>query len=441
MRHLLAASAAFIALLLLGSVAPAQEQPHLVIISVDGLMPSSYTTDGPAKIPTLRQMVREGAYAEGVIGVLPTITRPSHTTLITGVPPAIHGIYDNQIVDPEGRLRGTGYWYAPDIRVPTLPGAARGRGLRVASVMWPVSVGLSADFLVPRPFHPTERLKVLRALSTPHLLDAVEAALGRPLRGPRLRLDIAKFIIRTYQPHVTLLQLGPLDGAQHRFGPGSPEALETLERMDGYLGEIREVLEETGLGDRTYFAVVSDHGFSPVEQQLHVNALFKQEGLLRTDEAGTIVDWQAYFHRSGGSGFVFLKDSSDTALRDRVHALLRTLSADPANGIRELWTREDLARFGARPDAEFGVDMRRGFITGSGHETLITPATVKGQHGFAPTRPEMHASLVVTGPGLNGRGNVGIVRMTQIAPTFAKLLGIGLSPEVDEPIEALLPGD
>ncbi len=196
-----------------------------------------------------------------------------------------------------------------------------------------------------------------------------------------------------------------------------------------------------GLGDRTYFAVVSDHGFSPVEQQLHVNALFKQEGLLRTDEAGTIVDWQAYFHQSGGSGFVFLKDSSDTALRDRVHALLRTLSADPANGIRELWTREDLARFGARPDAEFGVDMRRGFITGSGHETLITPATQKGKHGFAPTRPEMHASLVVTGPGLNGRGNVGIVRMTQIAPTFAKLLGIGLSPEVDEPIEALLPGD
>ncbi len=47
--------------------------------------------------------MREGAYAEGVIGVLPTVTWPNHMTLITGVPPAVHGIYDNRVPDPEGR--------------------------------------------------------------------------------------------------------------------------------------------------------------------------------------------------------------------------------------------------------------------------------------------------------------------------------------------------
>ena len=46
--------------------------------------------------------------------------------------------------------------------------------------------------------------------------------------------------------------------------------------------------------------------------------------------------------------------------------------------------------------------------------------------------------MVVTGPGVNGLGNMGIERMSQIAPTFARLLGIGLSPEADQPIDALL---
>jgi len=41
-------------------------------------------------------------------GVLPSVTYPSHTSLITGVPPAVHGILDNRFMDPEDRsaIRG-----------------------------------------------------------------------------------------------------------------------------------------------------------------------------------------------------------------------------------------------------------------------------------------------------------------------------------------------
>ena len=73
----------------------------MVVISIDGLKPSTYTADGPSKVPTLRRLAREGAYAEGVIGVTPTVTYPSHTTMISGVLPAVHGIYNNRILDPE----------------------------------------------------------------------------------------------------------------------------------------------------------------------------------------------------------------------------------------------------------------------------------------------------------------------------------------------------
>ena len=110
------------------------------MICIDGLKPSVYTEPGPAKVPTLRRLAREGAYAEGVTGVLPTVTFPSHTTLITGVPPAVHGIYMNQPLDPEGRNGGASYWFARDIQVPTLPGVFKARGLTTAAVHWPATV-------------------------------------------------------------------------------------------------------------------------------------------------------------------------------------------------------------------------------------------------------------------------------------------------------------
>ena len=60
--------------------------------------------------------MREGAYATGVRGVIPTVTYPSHATLVTGVSPAIHGIHSNTTFDPLPKNQGGWYWYASDIK-------------------------------------------------------------------------------------------------------------------------------------------------------------------------------------------------------------------------------------------------------------------------------------------------------------------------------------
>jgi predicted AlkP superfamily pyrophosphatase or phosphodiesterase len=107
----------------------------LLVISIDGLHPD-YVIEADRhglEIPTLRSMAREGAYARGVVGVVPTVTFPSHTTLVTGVSPAKHGIVANTPFDPLGTNRDGWYWYAEDIRVPTLWGAAAARGLSRSS--------------------------------------------------------------------------------------------------------------------------------------------------------------------------------------------------------------------------------------------------------------------------------------------------------------------
>src|SRR6188508_2856661 len=99
-----------------GTSVLAQQPParHVVMITIDGLKPATYTAPGPSKVPTLRRLAQEGTFADGVIGVTPTVTYPSHTTMITGVMPAEHGIVDNRILDPENRSNGAWYWYARD---------------------------------------------------------------------------------------------------------------------------------------------------------------------------------------------------------------------------------------------------------------------------------------------------------------------------------------
>ena len=64
---------------------------------------------------------------------------------------------------------------------------------------------------------------------------------------------------------------------------------------------------------------------------------------------------------------------------------------------------------------------------------LVKPATSKGGHGFAPDRPALHASLILTGPTIERRGSLGVVRMTQVAPTLARILGVSLSPAAASP--------
>ncbi len=213
------------------------------MISIDGLKPE-YITQADAhgmKIPYLRTLLVNGTYAEGVVGIWPTITYPSHTTLITGVWPDEHGITNNQEFDPLQKFGGAWNWYAAGIRVPTLWQAAHHAGLRTASVGWPVSVGADGvDFLIPEYWRdrnvsssadPQDRW-LMAALARPDtLLQQLEAAAGpymngnnTSIGGDEIKTRYALEILRRFKPGFMTLHLSSLDDAQHAHGPFSPEA-------------------------------------------------------------------------------------------------------------------------------------------------------------------------------------------------------------------------
>ncbi len=428
------------ALLVSLAVVPSTQPPvRVVLISIDGLMPTSYTQPHSVDMPHLRRLTSQGTYAEGVVGVLPTNTFPTHTTLISGVAPAVHGIIDNAIVDPDGRSRGAWFWYASDIRVPTLFTEVARSGRRVAAVNWPVTVGLEVDLLIPdmvRSGHP-ESLTLLRALSSPELFDAAARERGDSVTWPLNDRDwtaMATFAIESRAADFVALHLLALDGAQHSFGVGSAEANRALAAIDTHVGRVVDSIERSGNADRTFVVVVSDHGFSNTERSLQPNALFLEEGLLDVNDAGRVVDWQAYCHSSGGSGFIYLADPNDAAVRSRVGALLTRLAANPDYGVASLWTTDDLAELQAHPEAAFGIGMRPGWYTGGGTGSLLGAASSAAGHGFPPAYPELHASFIVSGPGVRAGQNLGIIGMTQVGPTLATWLGVQLVAGADAPV-------
>lgn len=426
-----------------------QARPRALVVSIDGLTPRHYR-EAAARgiaIPNLARLVAEGASADGVDGVLPTLTYPSHTTLSTGVKPIEHGIVSNRVFDPFEKSDGAWYWFAKDIRVPTLLTAARTKGLRTAAVSWPVSLGLEADFNMPEFWrgsskHPYD-VRFLEQFSTPGLLDAVGKARGRPLPAfhelrDTDRIDVACWILEQHAPELMLVHVFDLDFSEHDFGPMAPEVLRELEVTDALLGRLLASLEKAKTRDTTLIAIVSDHGFVATSTTIRPNVWLADAGFVKLDPRGQVIDYRAIFHADGGSASLRLRDPADAATLAAVRRLLEAKLGDPASGIERILDAASAAKLGGA--GELVLDARDGFeFAGAPRGAWTEPARKKGQHGYAPLRESIRAGLVIAGPGV-AQGSLGVVPMTSIAPTVARHLGLELSPLAGAPLDLRSPG-
>ncbi|HEY6548517.1 MAG TPA: ectonucleotide pyrophosphatase/phosphodiesterase, partial [Vicinamibacteria bacterium] len=380
----------------------------LVVVSIDGLRPD-YVLDAERyglRIPELRRLVAEGASARGVTGVLPTVTYPSHATLVTGVAPARHGILANHPFDPLGRNLDGWYWYAEDLRVRTLWDAAKEAGLRTASVDWPVTVGARIDWNLPQVWRADtgDDAKLLRAVSTPGLLDEAERALGPWPYGSQASLDQDRrkatfnaWVLRTKRPRLHFAYFASLDEAQHADGPRSAGALRALEELDRHVGELRRAADSYG---RATVAIVSDHGFAPAAFEFDLDGALRKEGLVETDGHGRTTAWRAQTWRAGASAAIVLKDPRDEDARRRVATMLERLQAVRGGPVERVLTGEDAAAQGGFPGAAFVVAFRP--RPGEGPRSTPPGGSEHGggEHGYLPENRDMDATFLIAGPGV-----------------------------------------
>jgi predicted AlkP superfamily pyrophosphatase or phosphodiesterase len=379
------------------------KQP-LVVISVDGL-DNRYLTDASRmglKIPNLRRMMREGQVSRGVIGVVPTVTWPSHTTIITGVDPVIHGILGNQRPKSEG---GDYYWSESLIRTPTLLRAAHGAGLKTAAITWPVTVDAPVDWNLPEYFKRRRGgsmdLRSIESKETPSgLVQEISAAhpsFAQEWMDDRTRTVAAIYLLQSKHPDLLLIHLVDLDSEEHDDAPFSREANAILERTDELIGSILAALPQGSA-----LSVVSDHGFERVGTLVNLKAVAAKQG----------VNVIAY------GGIAVAQDEAAAGF-------LRTLKKDAAYGIGREIPKDEVARFpsGAPLTAGTLFESSEGFMFTQSGEAFSKPSEI-GNHGHWPMR--YRAVYVLWGPGIPHEA-MPEISMKQIASRLANVLGISLA--------------
>ncbi|MEK7114917.1 MAG: ectonucleotide pyrophosphatase/phosphodiesterase [Patescibacteria group bacterium] len=397
-------------------LAVADSPPPLILISIDGLKPD-YVIEADKynlQIPRLRKMREEGAYASGVKGVIPTVTFPSHTTIVTGVSPKKHGILFNHPFDSFNQNNGAWYWYAEDINAPTLWDVAADAGLIVSNVEWPVTVGANIDINIPQYWGCEE--KMFRSICSPNLIIEMERTLGSypyhdhfTIDGDAERTKFNEYILINKKPDFHLCYFSGLDTQQHITGPYSQEAFDVLEKIDELVGRITDAANRYSDG-RATICIVSDHGFAPINSIVSVNAALKEAGLMQDAQA-----WS-----SGGSTTIILQTKNDE-IYERVKTVLGRLQINDECGFDRIIEDKD--------NYQFLVGLRSGYCF---NDDFNRPVAIKyeqwsgGGHGYLPDMVEMDASFFITGNEIPANTCLGRIDMRDIAPTLARLLNITL---------------
>ncbi|HEU5260124.1 MAG TPA: ectonucleotide pyrophosphatase/phosphodiesterase, partial [Gemmatimonadales bacterium] len=378
-------------------------RPRVVLISVDGLWARDLQRAESAGVPLpiLDSLRRAGALAAGVVGSFPSVTFPSHTTMITGVRPARHGIYSNQRpwaptdTGPDARAW---YWEADLVRVPTLFDAAHAAGRKTAAIYWPVTARHpSLDYNIPDAWDPRaddSTLAVLRRWGTPGLLDSLRAPdVGQV--SDSLRAVWAAQIIRRWDPDLLLLHLLDVDHWKHETGPAGDSVWAALRRADRHIGWVLDALHDQPRA--TTVIVTSDHGFLRYRRILRPGVLLTRAGLVTLDSAGRVADWVAGIVGNGGSAMFLPRDATDSTIARRIRAAIPDSLVGPDRPIRIIWPRDSLVALGADPRALWAIEMNEGFYTNLGYRGELLFADTGGGHGHDPRRPELHAFFLVAG--------------------------------------------
>ncbi len=413
----------------------ARPEPRVMIVSIDGLWARDLERLDSAGVetPVLDSLRRAGALAEGVIGSFPSVTYPSHTTMVTGVLPRTHGVHSNvRVYDPLDTAHARDwYWEVDWIRVPTLMDLAHQADLEVGAVYWPVTADdPSIDYNVPEIWDPAGRrsqLSLLRERGTPWLLDS----LGVPQEGEltdSLRAAIAVEIVRRWDPDLMLVHLIEVDAAKHRHGPVGDSVWAAIREADRRIGALLAALRQAGRRRPTTVIVTSDHGFYGYRRVLRPGVLLARAGLVRLDSRGNVTSWDAAVLPSGGSAALITREPGDTVAALRLRAAIPGSLIGPDRPIRTIWPPDSIAAVGGDPRASWAIVMNEGFYLAAGYTGALEEERSGGGHGYDPRDPALHAFFLAVGPGIAPNSTLPLLRQTDIAPTVAKILQLTAPP-------------
>jgi predicted AlkP superfamily pyrophosphatase or phosphodiesterase len=261
-----------------------------VVLNVVGLTPhliGEYT-------PFLQSWQQRGQTAS-IKPVLPAVTCTAQATYYTGVDPDEHGIVAN------------GWYFRDECEVKLW---RQSNKLVQAPKIWDKAKFIDPDFtcanlfgwynmhstvdyaVTPRPMYPADGRKLPDIYTEPmELRPWLTSELGEfPLFnfwGPNTSAkssqwiaDAAKQVELKYSPTLTLVYLPHLDYCLQKIGTNLGDIAQDLQEIDQICQNLIEFYENKG----AKVIVLSEYGITEVSQPIHLNRLFREQGLITVRE-------------------------------------------------------------------------------------------------------------------------------------------------------------
>lgn len=430
-----------------GDRADASKGPIVVLITIDGF-PARALKDPRLPMPTLRMMEANGAHADRMLPINPTVTWPNHTTLITGVNASQHHVMANGLITfpADGSAPEVKPWVPKDqlVHARTLYDAAAEKGMTTGQVDW-VAIYGAKNVRWQFEERPSIDSPIAKDLIAQKLVTRNEIATFGDNSSPAWRdeiwTDAAIDILTRHTPNLLLFHLLQTDTLQHKYGPLTPAAYAAYAYADQCIARLVDAARAAGLLDRTTFILASDHGFASYTHIIHADAGLVQQGLLTLQNG--VYRGKVQIQPEGGEASLYIQDASARA------SLVPKLKAyfEKVPGIAGVYTNEEAQKLGIpslgstdqAPDLYLAAKQDYSFAGGATGPIVEDIKPARGAHGYLNTDPDMEALFVIWGAHISPGKDLGSITNLRVAPTIAKILGISLPEAKQQPLPITIP--
>jgi predicted AlkP superfamily phosphohydrolase/phosphomutase len=423
--------------------------PRVAFLGIDGV-PWSLVEDNPERFPNLTALAESGAGGP-IDSIVPPESSACWPALTTGTNPGTTGVYGFQ-----DREVGSYETYVPmgsDVQATRLWGRVQDAGREATVMNVPVTfppdrepTRMVSGFLSPS----VEKAAVPEAFATDlesmgyridvdaklghdadktefiedahETLDARQAAFEKYLGQDDWDLFFGVFMTTDRVNHFLF------EDYEHD-GEYREAFLDFYEAVDSHIGHLKEELPE----DAT-LVVASDHGFTSLRHEVHLNAWLEREGWLSydTDDPEDLEDIAAdttaysfipgrfYLNLEGREPRGSVPESEYEAVRDDLAAALEDLTGPAGEPVVKAVYTKEAAFSGPHDDIapdlvaipNDGFDLKSGF---SGHESVFDTGPRNGMHTFE------NATLLIDDPEVSIPPETDLL---DVAPTILDLMDV-----------------
>jgi len=376
-----------------------------VVVCVDGCEPD-YIAQAVAHghVPWLKETLATGTVLVADC-VIPSFTNPNNLSIVTGVPPSVHGICGNYLFDVASGtevMMNDPKW----LRVPTILAELARAGQSVAVVT-------AKDKLRKLLGHGLDGIcfsaeKADEATEDENGISDVVERVGMPVPSV-YSAELSEFVfaagveLMSHDRRPDVMYLSTTDYVQHKHAPGTDGADAFYRMMDTYLGKL------DALG--CVVVLTADHGMNAkTRMDSEPDVVYLQDvldGWLGAEKARVILpitDPYVVHHGALGSfATVYLPAGIDlAALAERIRAL---------RGIDSVRSREEAAAFFELPPDRIGdliVVAERSTVIGtaaSRHDLSALDAPLRSHGGISEQRVPLIVNQRIAGldPGRRWR--------------------------------------